>query len=107
MWLLANLYFYNNTKETTMTNTQPQPAAPMHMHTITAEKHNEWCKRKDSLYNEIIALAGIDEIKLSDDKEDNLEYAMEIILNHGTYYENAKAIKMYAQYFNLDELLDI
>jgi hypothetical protein len=39
--------------------------------------------------------------------EDNLEYAMELILKYGTYAENAKAIHMYMDYFILSKLLEI
>lgn len=71
------------------------------------KKHNEWNKLKSELYNELIILAGINDSKLSDCMEDNLEYAMEIILKYGTYAENAKAIRMYNEYFILCNLLDI
>jgi hypothetical protein len=88
-----------------MTNGQPTTTM---QHTITPEKHAEWCKRKDELYHKILELACIDDdINLSENKMENLEYAMEIILNHGTYFENAQAIRMYSQYFNLHELLTI
>jgi hypothetical protein len=54
----------------------------------------------------LIALAGLDADDLSDCMEDNLEYAMEIILRHGTYGENARALRMYAQYFSLYDLFE-
>jgi hypothetical protein len=59
------------------------------------------------LYDELIELAEINDSKLSDCMEDNLEYAMEIILQFGTYAENAKAIRMYSEYFNICKLLEI
>ena len=71
------------------------------------KKHSDWNKKRIQLYDELIALAEINDSKLSDRIEDNLEYAMEIILQYGTYAENAKAIRMYAEYFNLCSLLDL
>lgn len=73
----------------------------------THKKHADWNKKRIQLYDELIALAEIDDDKLSDCIEDNLEYAMEMILHYGTYAENAKAIRMYSEYFNLCKLLDL
>jgi hypothetical protein len=74
---------------------------------VILEKHDKWIKAKQYLYNELITLAAIDDHELTDCMDENLEYAMEIILRHGTYRENAKALHMYAQYFSLHNLLDI
>ena len=69
-------------------------------------KKDKWCKKKKYLYESLIALAGLNDSKLSDSEEENLEYAMEKILHYGTYAENAKALKMYGQYLNLYDFLD-
>ena len=69
------------------------------------KKHSDWYKKRLQLYNDLITLAGINDFKLSDCLDDNLEYAMELILKYGTYAENAKAIRMYNEYFILDILL--
>jgi hypothetical protein len=69
-------------------------------------KKDMWCKKKKHLYESLIALADLNDSKLSDSEEENLEYAMEKILQYGTYAENAKALKMYGQYLNLYDFLD-
>lgn len=79
----------------------------MILSSLISEKREEWCKRKHYLYDKIIAMAELNDSKLSDCWEENLEYAIEKILRYGTYAENAKALRMYAEYFNLYELLDI
>jgi hypothetical protein len=71
------------------------------------KKHDAWNKKRMEIYDELIELADINDSKLSDSIEHNLEYAMEIILQYGTYAENAKALRMYAEYFNLCKLLEI
>ena len=78
----------------------------MVLSSMVHEKHEEWCKRKHYLYDKIIDMAGLSDTKLTDCMEENLEYAMTLILKHGTYSENAKALRMYAQYFNLYDLLE-
>jgi hypothetical protein len=74
--------------------------------TLVEEKRKDWNKVKNYLYDELISLAGLDPDDLSDCMEENLEYAMEIILRHGTYGENAHALRKYAQYFSLYELFE-
>lgn len=69
-------------------------------------KKDKWCKKKRYLYDSLISLAGLNDSKLSDSEIENLEYAMETILHFGTYAENAKALRMYGEYFNLYDLLD-
>jgi hypothetical protein len=71
------------------------------------DKREEWCKRKHYLYDKLISMANLNDSKLSDSMEDNLEWAIERILKYGTYAENAKALRMYAEYFSLYDLLDI
>jgi hypothetical protein len=70
------------------------------------KKHDAWNKKRMEIYDELIELADINDSKLSDSIEHNLEYAMEIILRHGTYGENAHALRKYAQYFSLYELFE-
>lgn len=73
----------------------------------THKKHADWNKMRMHVYDELITLAGLNNIKLSDCIEENLEYAMETVLRYGTYGENAKAIHMYMDYFILSKLLEI
>ena len=86
-----------------MTNDQIDNTAIINAH----KKHDVWNKKRMQLYDDLIELAEINDSKLSDCMEDNLEYAMEIILQFGTYAENAKAIRMYSEYFNICKLLEI
>jgi hypothetical protein len=70
------------------------------------KKYSEWHEKRSQIYNELISMARINDSKLSDCMEDNLEYVMALILKYGTYAENAKAIRMYSEYFNICNLLN-
>ena len=72
---------------------------------IMKNKKDEWCKRRKHLYESLIDLAGLNNSKLTDSEEENLEYAIETILHYGTYAENAKALRMYGEYLNLYNFL--
>jgi hypothetical protein len=74
---------------------------------LTNKNHEMWCKRKQYIYDKIISMAGLNDSKLSDCMEENLEYALEKILKYGTYAQNAKALRMYAEYFVLYDILGI
>lgn len=71
------------------------------------KKSPEWYKKRSQIYNDLISLACINDANLTECNEDNLEHAMELILKYGTYAENAKAIRMYNEYFILCNLLDL
>ena len=86
-----------------MTNEQSNTIA---LSSMIHEKREELCKRKNYLYDKLILMSGLTDSKLTNDKEENLEYALELILKYGTYAENAKALRMYAEYFNLYDLLE-
>ena len=105
MWILVNPFYFLQQKEITiMINEQPNNIS---VPSLFREKRNDWLKVKQYLYDELIKLACIDDEELTDCMEENLKYAMEIILRHGTYHENAKALEMYVKYFSLHNLLDI
>jgi hypothetical protein len=59
-----------------MTNDQIDTTTIINAH----KKHDAWNKKRMEIYDDLIELAGINDSKLSDSIEDNLEYAIEIIL---------------------------
>ena len=104
MELASHFCFKTKQRKTNMVNGQIENGKVLSA--LIEEKRGDWNKIRNYLYDQLVSLAGLEADDLSDCMEDNLEYAMEIILRHGTYGENARALRMYAQYFSLYDLFE-
>ena len=81
--------------------------ATIALSSLVSIKHEELCKRKNHLYNELIELADLDNAELTGCVEENAEHAISVILKYGTCMDNAKAIKLYTKYLSINEILNI
>lgn len=76
------------------------------MHNIVSTMKQGWnCKRR-SAYEELLALAEVENQSLSSDEQKNADCALEIVLHYGSFADCAQAIKLHHRYTMYKELVE-
>lgn len=81
-----------------------EQANAMH-NTISTMKQGWNCKRR-SAYEELLALAEVEDQNLCDDEQKNADCALEIVLRYGSFADCAQAIKLHHRYTMYKELVE-